>query len=149
MAAEEYTSLFGKSITREHDHYTNLMLETGGGLGGFTGAGGNTLPPGYTDRSLVRIPIKESSIEGKPIVSKPEKKSFMRRLSGIVQDKTGGEEITMVTMSRGDFLRYWAKGEDGEFLPNVVAPPEGRREWVRRQLELNEEWRRNDPTLMK
>lgn len=149
MAEEERTSLFGGPIVRQHDHHTNMMLAIGGGLGAFTGAGGNTLPPGYTDRSLVRIPIKESSIEGEPTVKPEKKSSFLRRLSGIVQDKTGGEEITMVTMSRGDFLKYWAKGEDGQFLPNVVAPPEGRREWVRRQLELNEEWRRNDPTLMK
>lgn len=46
-------------------------------------------------------------------------------------------------------FRYWAKGDDGKFLPNVVEPPQGRREWVKDQLEKNQEWIRQDPELAK
>ena len=45
--------------------------------------------------------------------------------------------------------RYWAKDDHGNFLPTVIEPPEGRREWVKTQLEKNEEWTRKDPELAK
>ena len=40
-------------------------------------------------------------------------------------------------MTRGEYLRYWAKGEDGKFLPSVVEPAEGRRAWIqKKQAEM-------------
>ena len=41
-------------------------------------------------------------------------------------------------MSRGDYLKYWAKGEDGKFKEGVVEPPEGRAEWLANALERQE-----------
>ena len=109
-------------------------------------AGANFLPPGYTDQSAVRIPIKMSDIDGNEVQQQPptKKQSFLRKLStsGFI-DKTKNEDVKVVIMTRGDYLKYWAKGEDGKFLPGVVEPPEGRREWVRKQIEFGEEWEKN------
>jgi len=46
-----------------------------------------------------------------------------------------------VSMSRDDYIAYWAKDEDGNFLSNVRDPAQGRVEWLRHQLRLNEHWR--------
>ena len=105
------------------------------------GVGVNHLPPGYTDNSRVRIPIKMSDVDG--VKPDPVKKSgFFRKLS---TSKGSGDDFKMVTMSRGDYLKYWAKGEDGQFLPSVVEPEEGRQEWYRKQVEISDEIERNDP----
>jgi len=135
------TTLTGRQLDYQHDALTNVMV----GDAGFTSstAGANLLPQGYTDNSLVRIPIKLSDLEADDDIqlmkqqSQPkQKKGFFRKMSGAFAPKTEGE-IKMVPMSRGDYLKYWAKGEDGHFLPDVEEPAEGRREWVRKQLELD------------
>jgi len=46
--------------------------------------------------------------------------------------------MKIVAMSRGDYLKYWVKGEDGEFKDSVVEPPEGRAEWLANALERQE-----------
>ena len=43
-----------------------------------------------------------------------------------------------MAMSRGDYLKYWAKGDDGKFRDGVVEPPEGRAEWLANALERQE-----------
>lgn len=162
--AEPRTTLTGKPIQdRQHDHYTNLMMADGGGFG-MGAAGTNLLPPGYTDKSLVRIPIRQSDLEPEPEetessdIYSPEiqvtKKGKFGGLFKGLKTKTSSPRqrqregaFQMVMMSRGDYLKYWAKGEDGKFLPNVQEPPGGRKEWLKRQLEINEEWKKNDPSL--
>ena len=139
---EERTTLAGNPIRRQHDHFTMVMAEASGGMG-FGAAGANTLPPGYTDRSLVRIPIKMSDVDRNEI-ELVKKKGFFRR-----RPSRSDVEVKVVMMSRGEYLKYWAKGEDGNFLPTVVEPPEGRKEWIRQQLELNEEWTKKNPSLGK
>ncbi|KAK5110029.1 hypothetical protein LTR85_001796 [Meristemomyces frigidus] len=52
------------------------------------------------------------------------------KLSSVFKDKSDGD-FKIVMMSRDDCLAYWAKGEDGQFLPTVETPPEGRKEWMR------------------
>lgn len=42
-----------------------------------------------------------------------------------------------------------AKDKNGQYLDSVVEPPEGRQEWLRQQLELNDEMKKNDPSLGK
>lgn len=133
---EPRTTLTGKPLDYSHDALTNIMFSDVGFVGGDNAAGANLLPPGYTDKSAVRIPIKLSDIEGEP-VKQEKKRGFFRKMSNALSiNAKSGDDFKVVTMSRGDYLKYWAKGDDGQFLPNVEEPPEGRREWVRKQLEL-------------
>ena len=145
---EQRTTLTGKPIQQNHDHYTNVMMSDSAApwVGN---AGANLLPPGYTDKSLVRIPIKTSDVEPSEVKPAAKKGGFFRKLSNVMGDNSGSaSDMKMVMMSRGDYLKYWAKGDDGKFLPTVEEPPEGRKEWLRKQLELNEEWKKQDPSLV-
>jgi hypothetical protein len=142
------TTLTGKPLNHENDNLSGVMLGDGGAGFNAGTVGANLLPPGYTDASRVRVPIKLSDIPGYDTHSldtdslkkeSQKKTGFFRKLSNAFADKSDSkDEIKVVMMSRGDYLKYWAKGEDGKFLPSVQEPPEGRREWVRKQLELNE-----------
>ena len=130
---EPRTTLTGQSIPpHQHDHHTMMMYSDAGMA--FTNAGANLLPPGYTDTSMVRIPIKVSDYATQP--ASPKKRSFLSKLK-----HDNGVEIKVIAMSRGEYLKYWIKGDNGQFRPDVVEPPEGRAEWVRKQLELNDRWR--------
>lgn len=51
---------------------------------------------------------------------------------------SGDGGLKVVAMSRGDYLKYWAKGEDGKFSKGVVEPEEGRAEWLAKALERQE-----------
>ena len=164
-AAGERTTLTGKPIPdREHDNHSSMMLGDGGMGFGMGTVGANLLPPGYTDKSLVRIPIRQSDLEPEaeetessdiytPEIQVTKKGMFGGMFKGL-KNKTSSPRqrqresgFQMVMMSRGDYLKYWAKGDDGKFLPNVQEPPGGRKDWVKRQLEINEEWKKNDPSL--
>lgn len=138
------TTLTGRPLKYEHDNFSNMM--TDGSFGdGMSGA--NLLPPGYTDSSLVHIPIKIRQYLdpiGSPSVGndvkreQPRKGSVWSRVSRTVSGGSGrkaDDEMRVIQMSRGDYLKYWAKGEDGEFRKGVVEPPEGRAEWLSRTLE--------------
>ena len=139
--SEQRTSILGEPIKRDHhDHYTSMMMADGGGFG-MGASGANLLPPGFTDRSLVRIPIRMSDVYPNEIQQPAKKKSFFGKSS------SAKEEIKVVMMSRGDYLRYWVKGNDGKFAASVIEPQEGRRAWYENQLAVNEEWIRNDPSL--
>lgn len=98
-------------------------------------AGANLLPPAYNDNSLVRIPIRMSDVDETEIRPMKKRGLFGRKSSSAV-------DMKVVMMSQGDYLKYWAKGEDGNFLPTVQVPPEGRKEWFRKQMELNEQWQK-------
>lgn len=137
---EPRTTLTGKPIAYQHDPTASLMFANVGFTGGDNAAGANLLPHGYTDNSLVRIPIKASDLEEYTALVKPtEKKAgVFKKLSSAFKDKSNGD-FTIVAMSRGEYLDYWAKGEDGNFLPSVQTPPGGRKEWVTKQLELNKQ----------
>jgi hypothetical protein len=142
------TTLTGNPITYKHDNLSNM--ESGMGC---SSVGANTLPPGYTDNSLVHIPIKTGEYlhAATPAASEPpseikrEKSGkgvwdrISKRVSG---DHESGKKddggLKVVAMSRGDYLKYWAKGEDGEFKAGVIEPEEGRAEWLTRALERQE-----------
>ena len=47
----------------------------------------------------------------------------------------------MVAMSQEDYLRYWAKDDNGKYLSSVEEPPQGRVEWLRYQIRVNDQWR--------
>ncbi|KAM0717124.1 hypothetical protein Q7P37_006976 [Cladosporium fusiforme] len=150
---EVRTTLTGRPITYSHDNYTNML--TGGTLGGGDARmGANLLPPGYTDNSLVHIPIRVSEYMppssptssapydlGNDVNWEPARKGSVwsrisKRMSGRCK-KSGGKDdgLRVVEMSRGDYLKYWAKGEDGQFREDVVEPPGGRAEWLADRLE--------------
>ncbi|KAF2717497.1 hypothetical protein K431DRAFT_288466, partial [Polychaeton citri CBS 116435] len=103
-------------------------------------------PPSY---SVVRVPIKASDLE-KPSPSGAE--AAIQR-NPITTTKTGlrgkyarsrpENDFRIVEMRKSDYELYWQKGPDGEYLPSIIEPPQGRREWLRKQLEMNEAWRRN------
>jgi hypothetical protein len=147
-AAAARTTLTGNPITYKHDNLSNLNS----GLG-CSRVGANTLPPGYTDNSLVHIPIRTgeylpataSGASEPPSETKREKSGkgvwgkISKKVSGgheSGKDDDGG--LKVVAMSRGDYLKYWAKGEDGKFKAGVVEPEEGRAEWLARALERQE-----------
>lgn len=123
------------------------------GHGFGTTAVANTLPFKYTDASIITIPITISDLPGEPLPGEnppipdppPEKKGgFFRRLSASHSSEKTKKEIKAVKMTRGEYLKYWAKDEKGQYKADVVEPPGGRREWVKKQVELNEQWDRED-----
>jgi hypothetical protein len=147
-SATPRTTLTGNPITYTHDSLSNMNT----GAGCWT-VGANTLPPGYTDNSLVHIPIKTGEyLHTTPSVTASEPPSEIKReKSGGVWQKiskrvSGSHEgsksddggLKVVAMSRGDYLKYWAKGEDGKFRADVVEPEEGRAEWLMKALERQE-----------
>lgn len=144
---EERTTLTGRPLRYEHDSLSNTVS------GGSFLVGANTLPPGYTDSSLVHIPIKTAlylaptaqsqNLENDVKRSPPRKGSALSRLSsklqnGIATKTNDTDDVKIVAMSRGDYLKYWAKGENGEFKDGVVEPPGGRAEWLANALEKQE-----------
>lgn len=113
--------------------------------------GANLLPPGYTDSSLVHIPIRvldyiatsdEPTYDlGNDVKREPARKESVwsrvsKRMGGCGKKASSeGDGLRVVEMSRGEYLKYWAKGEDGQFREDVVEPPGGRAEWLEEKLE--------------
>lgn len=150
------TTLTGNPITYTHDSLSN----TDPGFGG-SSVGANTLPPGYTDSSLVHIPIRtheylpresETTTLATPPPPPPSEIKREKTSGGGVWGRmskalSGGHPshakkddggLKIISMSRGDYLKYWAKGEDGNFRAGVVEPEEGRAVWLARALERQE-----------
>lgn len=141
---EVRTSLTGRPIKYEHDNLTNMLS------GESWNVGANSLPPGYTDTSLVHIPIKIAQYLNAAKISEsknpikreqPRKGSVFSKLTNKItgnKDEKDADEMKIVAMSRGDYLKYWAKGDDGKYRDDVVEPPEGRAEWLRMALQRQE-----------
>jgi hypothetical protein len=115
----------------------------------------STQGPVYVDDDgdWVRVPINITDLERKAEnsqesneESKPAgiKDKVLRRLS---LDKSRRGEIKEVVMSREDYLKYWAQDKTGQFLPTIQEPPNGRKNWLNRQIELNVEWHREEGSL--
>jgi hypothetical protein len=146
-ATQERTTLTGQPITKTQDNLSNVMLGDGGAGFNAGTVGANLLPPGYTDASLVRIPIKISqylaSADNASATTNSKdgdgkkKSSFLKRAFNRRDSRDSGD-LKIVEMSRGEYLKYWAKGSNGEFLDSVVEPPGGRGVWLKEQLEFNE-----------
>lgn len=106
----ERTNLHGQPITQDHDNLSGVMLGDGGGFAA-PGVGANLLPPGYTDKSRVRIPIKWVDVGGKPSGEsaseiKTEKKGGIFGKFSSKRSESIEKEFVMVMMSRGDYLKY-------------------------------------------
>lgn len=165
------TTLTGRPIESHHDSLSGLLTE--GSIVGGASVGANLLPPGYTDSSLVHIPIRvgdylpisqttasaSSDVDsemspaydlGNDVKREPSRKESVwsrvsKRVGGCGKSSSragsgsgqGSKDdgLRVVDMSRGDYLKYWAKGEDGKFRDGVVEPPGGRAEWLAGMLE--------------
>jgi len=132
----------GKLIEYEHGKITDMMA--GGGMAG------GVLPPGLDENTLVNVPVKMSDLEYVPLAptgqeSRERKTSFLRKVSSALKSPASShKEVQIIQMTRGEYLKYWIKGEDGYFLPSVVEPPEGRKKWIRNQKAKTAKWNRND-----
>lgn len=86
--------------------------------------------------NLLTLPINLKAI-GYPISgassSPPEKRSFFRRLSSA--SKPSKDEVAVIAMTADEYRDHWARDKRGEYLHNVIEPPGGRIEWVRRRIE--------------
>lgn len=147
QAQEPRTTLTGRPIKYSHDTLSNTLC------GESFLIGANTLPPGYTDTSLVHIPIKTAEYltttppsqhaENEVKREQPKKGSVFSRLSSKISGGASGSGkddggLKIVAMSRGEYLKYWAKGEDGKFRDGVVEPEGGRAKWLANALERQE-----------
>ncbi|KAI5370791.1 hypothetical protein Slin15195_G016630 [Septoria linicola] len=83
------------------------MFAEGGGFAGSNSAGANLLPPGYTDSSLVNIPIKISDIRRKEpsdVASDPaiqlesKKPGKLSRIKGFVKHGSIKEDEEIVVV---------------------------------------------------
>ncbi|OJD36818.1 uncharacterized protein BKCO1_9000169 [Diplodia corticola] len=104
--------------------------------GSFTGSGApNLLPVRFTDKSMINVPIPAADLwDGSEPVPQPNE----RRSSWIAKlgKKLGTKEkqkIVNVKMTRGEYLKYWAKDEDGNYV-GTEPRGEGKRIW-REKLE--------------
>ncbi|KAK0273433.1 hypothetical protein LTR35_012183 [Friedmanniomyces endolithicus] len=105
--------------------------------------------------NLLRIPIRAAILDDRDTThpdvlnplrespKKPKQAFFKRGLSINRPDK----DMRIVTMTREDYQQYWAKAPDGSLAPSVKEPEEGRKEWVRKQLALNEDSMPNDAEM--
>jgi hypothetical protein len=144
-SSETRTTLTGRPLQYTHDTLSNTSC------GDSFHVGANTLPPGYTDSSLVHIPIKitkylqpssTQNLDNDVKYQQPKKAhGVFSRLSGKFSghgSEKDDEGLKIVAMSRGDYLKYWAKGKDGKFRDGVVEPEGGRAEWLASALERQE-----------
>lgn len=94
-------------------------------------------PPGVLGaEGYVHIPIRVADYLNDPGYH-PSLGQKLRNKALSSQD----QKPQWVSMSRDDYIAYWAINEDGKLLPDVRDPVQGRVEWLRHQLRLNEHWR--------
>lgn len=116
-------------------------------VGGISGGGGvNHLPVKFTDDSIIRVPINidktySSTKEGQdPESEQSHKRSFTDKLFGKKKDDT----IRVVKMTRGDYLKYWAKDDHGNY---TGTEPEEKGPELWRHILFNEDGSlKDDPT---
>ena len=94
-------------------------------------------PPGILDqKGFVHLPIRIADYTSRP--------SYEPSLMQKLRDKTAkkaDQEPQMIAMTQEQYLQYWQKDDSGNFAYSVQEPPEGRVEWLRHQLRVNEQWR--------
>lgn len=91
----------------------------------------NTLPWRFRDTDFISIPIPTSALQdpsASPITTGPPPSQRRKLSSSVLSILTGRSskekhaEFTMVRMTRGEYLKYWAKDEEGRY---VGTEPEG------------------------
>lgn len=109
------------------------MVAGDAGFGGTAGPA-NTLPWKFRDTDIITVPILTSELEGEESERAPAEKP--RRRSSLTRWLVGAEKapaFKMVKMTRGEYLKYWAKDEEGRY---VGTEPRGSgRERLKRGLQ--------------
>ncbi|KAI9709621.1 MAG: hypothetical protein M1812_007669 [Candelaria pacifica] len=82
------------------------------------------LPMKFTDESIITvpIPIDEPSPCPETNIIKEGKKSWVSKLGDSIKGKKSQGKFRMVRMTRGEYLKYWAKDEEGRY---IGTEPEG------------------------
>ncbi|KAI9753452.1 MAG: hypothetical protein M1835_000991 [Candelina submexicana] len=94
-----------------------------GFYGPFGGEAVQHLPSKFTDDSIIHVPIPVDESSTSEIQQKERKQSWVRKIGdGIRGKKTGQGKFRMVKMTRGEYLKYWAKDEEGRY---IGTEPEG------------------------
>lgn len=88
-------------------------------FGMFTGGGTpNLLPFRFTDDSIINVPIPLEDLEDEPEEQAPgteRRSSWMGRIGRKMAGKEK-QKIRNVKMTRGEYLKYWAKDEHGNYV---------------------------------
>ncbi|KAL1643069.1 hypothetical protein SLS58_005038 [Diplodia intermedia] len=100
--------------------------------GSFSGSGApNLLPFRLTDESIINVPIPAEDLEDPESESHPpateRRSSWITKLGRKLGNK-GKQQILNVKMTRGEYLKYWAKDENGNYV-GTEAEGEGKRIW--------------------
>ncbi|KAL0262442.1 hypothetical protein SLS55_001410 [Diplodia seriata] len=100
--------------------------------GSFSGSGApNLLPFRFTDESIINVPIPAEDLEDPESESHPpateRRSSWMAKLGRKLGNK-GKQPILNVKMTRGEYLKYWAKDENGNYV-GTEPEGEGKRIW--------------------
>lgn len=96
-------------------------------------------PPGILDlKGFVHLPIRIADYTSNP--------SYQPNLMQKLRDKTfrkADQEPQMIAMTQEQYLQYWRKESSSVegFANDVTEPSEGRVEWLRHQVRVNEQWR--------
>lgn len=138
------TTLTGEPLRTNVEPFTSMNVGDVGFVGD-AGSSANLGPVGYTDDSVIRVPINFAEIgleeQEDETTSKGKSKgsSFFRKVSQKLSRGSEADAFTLVPMKRRDYLKYWIKGRDGNYLPSTEEPEGGRAEWVQKQLRLSEQ----------
>lgn len=94
-------------------------------------------PPGTVGpEGYIHIPIRIADY----LASPSYKPTTIQKLRNKVA-KTEDQKPRWISMSQDDYLAFWAKDDEGNFLGCVNEPAQGQVEWLRHQVRLNDLWR--------
>lgn len=100
--------------------------------GSFCGATPSLLPFRFTDESVIDVPIPARYLDEPGSESKPapeRRRSVVDKLLG--KGKGKKEEIIVLKMTRGEYLKYWARDDNLNYI-GTEPEEEGRRSWRER-----------------
>ncbi|GAM86327.1 hypothetical protein ANO11243_043410 [Dothideomycetidae sp. 11243] len=125
-----------RQLSKPGSALASLNTGDAGFAGGAAGsAGANVAPRKFTGGSVIKVPVRKadlvSSGQDDAVPQQKEKKGLFSLKKGKKEDLG----FVMVPMSSDEYKAFFAKGDDGAWLPDVVEPPGGRAEWVRKRME--------------
>lgn len=91
----------------------------------FTPMAVQNLPWKFTDDDLISVPIPvsvDSAAAADNAADQVESKGWGSRLKQAMKGKRSPPKMKMVKMTRGEYLKYWARDEQGNY---IGTEPEG------------------------
>ena len=82
-----------------------------GGIG-FTPQAPQFLPVKFHDLDVIPVPVLVAKSEAK----EEEKHGFMDKVKGLISGKEKEGKLRVVYMPRSDYLKYFAKDDDGNYV---------------------------------